>query len=163
MEARFRELRTIGRGNYGVCLLVEDTSSRATPREVLVMKKVAIEDMPEAERLAAMQEVTLLAALKHPCIVEYRGSFTSSGVLHILMQYCEGGDLSRRIKAAKAAGAWFTEDQILDWGTQLILAIAFCHRLRCIHRDIKVRCQRLRRHRKVGGSGCGLQPSAHTH
>ena len=40
-------------------------------------------------------------ALKHPYIVRYRNSFHEHGWLCIVMDYCEGGDLSKVIESAK--------------------------------------------------------------
>jgi NIMA (never in mitosis gene a)-related kinase len=50
------------------------------------------------EREAALQEAELLSQLEHPNIVRHQDSFMnpSHDQLCIVMQYCEGGDLSRR-------------------------------------------------------------------
>ena len=93
--------------------------------------------MTDAEADQAKQEVVLLSALRHPCIVSYRGCFIQDGHLHIIMEYCEGGDLASKIKAARKAGVLFDEAQILDWFAQLALAVAYIHRRRVLHRDLK--------------------------
>src|SRR5207237_1272345 len=90
----------------------------------------------KSERDGALQEVKLLARLRHPFIVTYRESFLDSkDVLHIIMAYCEGGDLTSKIKAAN--GAHFSEEKVLDWFVQLALALQFCHSRKIIHRDLK--------------------------
>jgi NIMA (never in mitosis gene a)-related kinase len=43
------------------------------------------------------------------------------------MEYAEGGDLSHRIKAAKAMNAYFTEEEILNWFVQICLGIKHLH------------------------------------
>ena len=43
------------------------------------------------------------------------------GVLHIVMAYCEGGDLSSRLKACK--GVPLAEDQVIEWFVQITLAL----------------------------------------
>jgi len=55
--------------------------------------------------------------------------------LHIIMEFCDGGDLASRIR--KQDGVHFEEDVILMWFTQIALAIRFCHKNHIIHRDIK--------------------------
>ena len=44
-----------------------------------------------------------------------------AGTLHIVMAYCEGGDLSSRLKAQK--GAPLPEDQVIEWFVQTTLAL----------------------------------------
>jgi len=48
-----------------------------------------------------------------------------------------GGDLSQRILNAK--GKNFPENQILDWFTQICLALRHCHEKRILHRDLKAK------------------------
>ena len=43
------------------------------------------------------------------------------GTLHIVMTYCEGGDLSSRLKAQK--GIPLPEDQVIEWFVQTTLAL----------------------------------------
>ena len=51
------------------------------------------------------------------------------------MDYADGGDLSMKIKEQN--GELFPEDKILDWFTQVCLAIKHIHDRKILHRDIK--------------------------
>ena len=51
------------------------------------------------------------------------------------MDYADGGDLSMKIKEQN--GILFSEDKILDWFTQVCLAIKHIHDRKILHRDIK--------------------------
>ncbi|KAK7919320.1 hypothetical protein WMY93_010604 [Mugilogobius chulae] len=51
------------------------------------------------------------------------------------MDYCEGGDLFKRINSQK--GVLFSETQILDWFVQICLALKHIHDRKILHRDIK--------------------------
>ena len=77
-----------------------------------VMKNIKLANSSKKERSAAEQEASLLSQLQHPNIVSYRESFQdSTGCLHIVMGYCEGGDLCSRLKAqcgVRAAAALST-------------------------------------------------------
>ena len=66
------------------------------------MKNIKLGNSSAKERTAAEQEASLLSKLQHPNIVSYKESFQDShGILHIVMGYCEGGDLCTRLKAQK--------------------------------------------------------------
>ena len=51
------------------------------------------------------------------------------------MEYADGGDLNHVLKEAK--GTLFNENQILNWFTQICLAIKHIHDRKVIHRDLK--------------------------
>ena len=62
---------------------------------------------------------------------------TANKKLNIVMEYADGGDLSNKIKEQKKAGRPFEETTVLDWFTQMCLAIKHVHDRKIIHRDIK--------------------------
>lgn len=95
-------------------------------------------DMTTAEQEAALRQAKILEALSHPNIVKFKEVYrTSKKRLNIVMQYADGGDLAAKIKKAKKDKVYFEEAQILDWFTQICLAIKHCHDRKIIHRDIK--------------------------
>nr|XP_006123320.1 serine/threonine-protein kinase Nek5-like [Pelodiscus sinensis] len=56
-------------------------------------------------------------------------------MLYIMMEYCDGGDLMRRINMQH--GVLFDEDQILSWFVQISLGLKHIHDRKVLHRDIK--------------------------
>jgi len=52
--------------------------------------------------------------------------------------YKIGGDLGKRITEYKGKNKFFPENQILDWVTQISLALKHVHERKIIHRDLKV-------------------------
>lgn len=95
-----------------------------------------INNMSEEERKETIKEARILEALKHPNIVRFREVYkTKKGKLCIVMDFAEGGDLANKIKEAR--GVYFKENMILDWFTQIALAIKHCHDRKIIHRDLK--------------------------
>merc|ERR1719352_740558 len=91
----------------------------------------------KTEREDALKESRVLSQLRHPYIVRYRENFLEDGWLCIVMDYCEGGDLSDRIKRMKSQRKTFPEEQVLRWFTQSILALKYIHDLHILHRDLK--------------------------
>lgn len=66
------------------------------------------------ERRAAEQEAQLLSQLKHPNIVTYKVvGGVGTVLLYIVMGFCEGGDLYRKLKEQK--GGFLPESQVVEW------------------------------------------------
>nr|XP_020853483.1 serine/threonine-protein kinase Nek1 isoform X3 [Phascolarctos cinereus] len=128
---KYCKLQKIGEGSFGKAILVK---SREDYKQY-VIKEINISRMSSKEREESRREVEVLANMKHPNIVLYRESFEENGSLYIVMDYCEGGDLYKRINAQK--GVLFPEDQILDWFVQICLALKHVHDRKILHRDIK--------------------------
>lgn len=128
---KYVRLQKIGEGSFGKAILVKSTEDGRQ----YVIKEINISRMSSKEREESRREVAVLANMKHPNIVQYRESFEENGSLYIVMDYCEGGDLYKRINAQK--GIFFQEDQILDWFVQICLALKHVHDRKILHRDIK--------------------------
>jgi serine/threonine protein kinase len=126
--------KKIGSGSYGNVFVVH---SKLDPSKRYVMKRVPLSGMSTKEKRGAKQEVLLLQTLQHPNIVSYRDSFLDNNDrdLCIVMTYCQGGDLSSRIKAYK--GQPIPEEQIIQWFLQIALALEFIHTRKVLHRDLK--------------------------
>ncbi|XP_045408479.1 serine/threonine-protein kinase Nek1 isoform X1 [Lemur catta] len=128
---KYVRLQKIGEGSFGKAVLVKSTEDGRQ----YVIKEINISRMSSKEREESRREVAVLANMKHPNIVQYKESFEENGSLYIVMDYCEGGDLFKRINAQK--GILFQEDQILDWFVQICLALKHVHDRKILHRDIK--------------------------
>eukprot|EP00730_Choanoeca_flexa_P005126 TRINITY_DN11882_c0_g1_i14.p1 TRINITY_DN11882_c0_g1~~TRINITY_DN11882_c0_g1_i14.p1 ORF type:complete len:504 (+),score=113.61 TRINITY_DN11882_c0_g1_i14:142-1653(+) len=125
--------RQLGHGSFGTVHLVRDNKKR----HKYVIKIMDVESIKQRD--SALQEADLLSKLNHPNIVRHRDSFLSpdQNQLCIVMQFCEGGDLSQRIQAQADEGGYFTENQIMNWFTQIALAIQYLHTQKILHRDLK--------------------------
>ena len=92
--------------------------------------------MEQKDRESTEQEVRLLQKLRHANIVAYKDSFIDrEDNLNIVMDYCEGGDIYSKIKETK--GTSFSEDQIMNWFAQILMALLFLHKQKILHRDLK--------------------------
>ncbi|XP_077209721.1 serine/threonine-protein kinase Nek1 isoform X2 [Paroedura picta] len=128
---KYIRVQKIGEGSFGKAILVKAKENG----KQYVIKEINISKMSNKEREESRREVAVLANMKHPNIVLYRESFEEGGCLYIVMDYCEGGDLFKKINAQK--GVLFSEDQIMDWFVQICLALKHVHDRKILHRDIK--------------------------
>ncbi|XP_060258481.1 serine/threonine-protein kinase Nek4 isoform X16 [Ovis aries] len=105
-------------------------------RHMYVIKKLNLRNASSRERRAAEQEAQLLSQLKHPNIVTYKESWEGGdGLLYIVMGFCEGGDLYRKLKEQK--GRLLPESQVVEWFVQIAMALQYLHEKHILHRDLK--------------------------
>lgn len=57
-------------------------------------------------------------------------------MLHIVMGYCEGGDLCSRLKTY--GDCLLPETQVVEWFVQIALGLQYLHDRNILHRDLKV-------------------------
>ncbi|XP_018599159.2 serine/threonine-protein kinase Nek2 isoform X2 [Scleropages formosus] len=133
-------LHAIGSGSFGQCQKIR----RKSDGKILVWKVLDYGAMAEAEKQMLVSEVNLLRELKHPNIVRYYDRIVdrTNKTLYIIMEHCEGGDLSTIISKCIKERRYLEEDFILRVLTQLSLALKECHRrgsdMRTVlHRDLK--------------------------
>ncbi|XP_069495958.1 serine/threonine-protein kinase Nek5 [Ambystoma mexicanum] len=124
-------IKMIGEGAFGKAYLAKGKADG----NQCVVKEINLAKMPQKEKEASHKEVTLLAKMKHPNIVTFFNSIEEKNKLFIVMEYCDGGDLMKRIN--KQRGVLFDEEQILGWFVQIALGLKHMHDRKVLHRDIK--------------------------
>ncbi|XP_053295748.1 serine/threonine-protein kinase Nek5 isoform X1 [Pleuronectes platessa] len=127
----YEVVRQIGEGAFGKAFLVRE---RGGDRQCVV-KQIDLRKMSPREQEASRKEGTLLSEMRHPNIVSFSASFQERGSLYIVMEYCDGGDLMKKINMQR--GVSFTEEQILSWFTQICLGLKHIHDRKILHRDVK--------------------------
>ena len=130
-RGRYERIKDVGRGAYSQVVLVRDIVSG----ERRVIKRVYDLD------LSAKNEVEILRKVRdHPNIVKFYDSFSEreggTSVLHIVMEYCEGGDLSQFLQN-RTPPNWIPGRTLADWFSQLLLGVAHLHERHVLHRDLK--------------------------
>ncbi|XP_069323352.1 serine/threonine-protein kinase Nek5 [Eulemur rufifrons] len=128
---KYDVIKAIGEGAFGKAYLAKEKSDS----KLCVIKEINFAKMPIQEKEASKKEVILLAKMKHPNIVTFFSSFQENSRLFIVMEYCDGGDLMKRINRQR--GVLFSEDQILSWFVQISLGLKHIHDRKILHRDIK--------------------------
>uniref|UniRef100_A0A8C8VUX0 Serine/threonine-protein kinase Nek4 n=1 Tax=Peromyscus maniculatus bairdii TaxID=230844 RepID=A0A8C8VUX0_PERMB len=131
-QASYCYVRVVGRGSYGEVTLVKHRPDG----KQYVIKKLNLRNASSRERRAAEQEAQLLSQLKHPNIVTYKESWEGGdGLLYIVMGFCEGGDLYRKLKEQK--GQLLPESRVVEWFVQIAMALQYLHEKHILHRDLK--------------------------
>lgn len=125
-------IRGIGKGSFGEANLVRDGDG-----QLLAMKKIDFSKLDRTQQKEAINEVRILSSLNNPYIVRYRESFEDNGMLAIVMDYAEGGDLAHRISRQCNKRELFAEGRIIRWFTEIFLGLKYLHFKRILHRDVK--------------------------
>ena len=137
----YKKVKVLGKGSFGKAFLVQAQSDKS----LAVIKKIDIADMSEQEKRDTIKEAKILEVLNHPNIIRFKEVYnTKKGQLCIVMDYADGGDLHSKLKEQRekfSKGAlsqqYLPEDTILNWFTQMWLALKHCHDRNILHRDLK--------------------------
>jgi calcium-dependent protein kinase len=81
----------------------------------------------------AMREVELLKKLDHPNIVKFKEVYEDWAYYYIVLEYLQGGDLSRQLEASGS----FEESLAKDFIWQVLLATNYLHQQKVVHADLK--------------------------
>ncbi|XP_071962912.1 serine/threonine-protein kinase Nek2-like isoform X2 [Antedon mediterranea] len=132
-------LYKIGSGSYGTCKKIR----RKADGKILLWKEMDYGTMSETEKQMLVSEVNLLRELKHQHIVRYYDRIVdrSKSTIYIVMEFCEGGDLSSLISRRKKDRKYLDEDFVWKILSQITSALQECHRRgsgrAILHRDLK--------------------------
>jgi protein kinase-like protein len=110
-----------------------------------VALKILPDDLAQQDqfRQRFVREAQTLTALNHPNIVKMIGSGDSEGIAYLAMEYIEGEELAKRLKANGALSLDDTRDILIG----LASALDYAHEQGFVHRDIKPSNVMLRRSR----------------
>ncbi|KAK3267316.1 hypothetical protein CYMTET_24118 [Cymbomonas tetramitiformis] len=130
------DIRGLGRGRYGTARLVR----KRTDGRLYAIKKIPF--LEDEDRMKALHEAEVLKRLSHQHVVAYMDSFEYEDAelgacLAIVCEYCEEGDLFKRVKHAAKTETPFDQEQIIHWFLQLLAGLDYVHKNRVLHRDLK--------------------------
>ncbi|XP_011504598.1 PREDICTED: serine/threonine-protein kinase ULK3 isoform X1 [Ceratosolen solmsi marchali] len=126
----YNVLEKIGAGSYST---VYKAFKRDGLREVVAIKCVDKSTLSQSAIDNLITEINLLKVLKHENIVEMRNFFWDEGHIYIVMEYCNGGDLSNFIKRKNQ----LDENICRKFLQQLALAMKYLRDHNVCHMDLK--------------------------
>jgi serine/threonine protein kinase len=83
--------RHLGSGHFGHVYL-----AKRGARQCFAIKKVT-----NTEKNTATQEITILKAISHPCIIKYYDHFMEQGVMCLVLEYADKGTFEQQVKAGR--------------------------------------------------------------
>ena len=90
-----------------------------------MIKVISTAGMSFNECLEALEEIQFLGQLNSQFIVKYVDSFIEDSGIHIVMEYCEHGDLFKNL--AKRNGFLLSENRIWKFFIQIALGVLYLH------------------------------------
>ena len=136
MKHSYKILKLLGEGSFGRAYLCENLNNNSQ----CVIKQIPLDNLDEEEKKDTFNEVLILKKVNHSNIIKFLDVFKSSkpiNTLNIVTEYADDGDLSQKIEKLRQKKLPFTEKEILNYLTQLCLALNHIHKKKIIHRDLK--------------------------
>ncbi|KAL3137850.1 hypothetical protein ABBQ38_005103 [Trebouxia sp. C0009 RCD-2024] len=127
---QYETMEELGEGAFGKALKCR----RRRDNQIFVVKIMHESKMSAKAIEEAKNEVKVLNSLNHPNIVKYYECYQERNMMHIIMEFCQEGDLDSAIKKYKG---YLPEDDIMLKFVQIALALHYTHSRGIIHRDLK--------------------------
>ena len=122
-------IKSLGKGTFGEVFLVKNKIINIK-RAMKKIKKDPELDLTDEE---IFNEINILKKIEHPNIIKIFEFYITSDAYYLILEYCEGGDLNYFSKLHK-----LTEKQIAYIMYQILSAINYCHKMKILHRDLKL-------------------------
>eukprot|EP00929_Paragymnodinium_shiwhaense_P107257 TRINITY_DN7333_c0_g2_i1.p1 TRINITY_DN7333_c0_g2~~TRINITY_DN7333_c0_g2_i1.p1 ORF type:complete len:572 (+),score=111.92 TRINITY_DN7333_c0_g2_i1:139-1854(+) len=130
----------LGEGTFGLVwrCAPKDEEDTAEERAAKIVRKARLKPHEMTYLLGEGGEVKVHVAMKHPHVVELFQYFDEAHTVTMVLEYCRGGDLfDAVVKAAKATNRGLEEKGAAVATKHVLLALAYVHSQRVVHRDIK--------------------------
>lgn len=128
---------SVGTGGFGEVRVAVEKSSGIEYACKCIKKKLDVTNVSpqkqEQHLLNIDREIKVLKLLKGTLsVVSFKGAWEDDRDIHIVMEYCRGGELYHSIGRQP-----YTEERVSVYMRSVLQTLAQCHSLRILHRDIK--------------------------
>ena len=127
---RYKVKREVGRGGFGVVLLVEDQMVQ----EEIALKVISPQLMQDEVAIARMvHEVRYARRITHENVIRIHDFMRIGGTYAMSMEYFASGPLNRKIRRGRP----MTEQEGLRYTRDILRGAAVAHAVDIVHRDLK--------------------------
>ena len=123
----------LGTGAFGIVYKVLKKSNN----NIYVIKQMPLLGLTPQQIKEAKSEARILSSVRSSYIVRYFESFEEKNYLHIVMEYCDGGDLNEFLNKNKKTRYLLKEDLIWNIFLKITIGLATLHKSNILHRDLK--------------------------
>jgi len=129
IRSKYKFEKVLGTGFFGTVRLAAPKDS---PQNIVAVKSLLKSKLKKDIKLLE-NELSIMQRLDHPNIIKFHESYVDHRYVHIVMEYCSGGELFDHIVKKVS----FNE-QYASWLLrQMVLAIKHLHDQGICHRDLK--------------------------
>ncbi|CAD8089403.1 unnamed protein product [Paramecium sonneborni] len=131
----FQILQELGEGAYSKVYKVR----RIADGLEYALKKVKLQSLSDKEKQNALNEVRILASVRHANVIQYKEAFLEETTqsLCIVMEYADDGDLFQKIVECQKKGMLMAEKDIWNYFIQIVKGLKALHDMKIYHRDLK--------------------------
>ncbi|KFK30981.1 hypothetical protein AALP_AA6G053300 [Arabis alpina] len=132
---KLNKKHVLGEGGFGTTYICEERSTGDTYAcKCIPKKKLKTEDLKESVKT----EIRILELFSGvPNIVQIKGSYEDQNSVHIVMEWCNGGELFQKIEAVVKSHGYYTENDAAGIFRSIMEALQVIHSSNVIHRDVK--------------------------
>eukprot|EP01012_Entosiphon_sulcatum_P025601 TRINITY_DN30942_c0_g1_i1.p1 TRINITY_DN30942_c0_g1~~TRINITY_DN30942_c0_g1_i1.p1 ORF type:complete len:603 (+),score=55.03 TRINITY_DN30942_c0_g1_i1:101-1909(+) len=123
-----------GQGTFGRAVLAHNSQG-----QTVIIKEVDLFQFRPVEQERARREAEILRNLDHPNIVKLYDAWEQESVLHMVMEFADGGSVGDRIRNLQSWDSFtgFPERMLSLIFVQICLALQHIHAKHILHRDLK--------------------------
>ena len=123
----------IGEGTYSKVYAIRHKKTG----DIRVCKYIKKKDFKEEDIKTFLQEIEILKQSDHPNIVKLYEVFETPNSFYLIMEMCNGGNLTNKIEQRINTKKCFEERILSELIRQIASAILYCHKKGICHRDLK--------------------------
>jgi calcium-dependent protein kinase len=121
--------KVLGKGRFGI---VRKAYSKVDP-ELCVAVKSIFKNSVGNDIEMLKREIDMLSTMDHPNIIKWYDTYEDSKFVHLVMEYCSGGELFDRI----IKKGYYSENEAAKLVYKIIWVLSHLHMKGIVHRDIK--------------------------
>ena len=126
-------LRSLGTGSFGSVAKVRSKRNQ----KIYAMKKVDLNKIEDDALRLSKNEIKYLQGLRNRHVIKYYKHFEENGILYIIIEFMNNGDVSKFMEAHQKLNIHIKEEMLWNIFLQSMTALSYVHSKGIIHRDIK--------------------------